>query len=158
MKQGQRKRTQKWYLENEKKVMNKFGFKPQPGSGNGDKFKEDGENDYSLAQLKSTDKDSYIFKLLDFKKLEHHAHDKLPVFITEFIGRETLITINSNDMYKFAELILKGGFKKESYNLDDDIEMDNKTIKSKSKQEEEELSDMEHMFKQREQRNKRRKW
>ena len=48
------RRHQKDWFDREKKVMEKLGLRPQPQSGAGWR-KEDGENDYVLCQLKSTD-------------------------------------------------------------------------------------------------------
>lgn len=86
-----RERSQKWYFQNEKEVMRELGFKPASGSGAGWLEKEDGENDHLIAQLKSTDKQSYKLNLLDLQKLEHHAlvSGKVPVFIIQFLGNDT---------------------------------------------------------------------
>ena len=51
-------RKQKFWFKNEKRVMKRLGFEPVPGSCSGWVNKEDGENEFALAQLKSTDADS----------------------------------------------------------------------------------------------------
>ena len=92
-----KKRTSKWYFKNEKAVMNKLGFKPQPGSGNSWLAKEDGENEFFLAQLKTTDADSYRINRLDLDKVEYHAlvNHKVPVFINQFLADGNIyLTIN----------------------------------------------------------------
>ena len=49
--------------------------------------KEDGENDYILCQLKSTDAASYQLRKLDFEKLLYHAEVdcKIPLFVIQFM-------------------------------------------------------------------------
>jgi hypothetical protein len=83
-----RERSQKWYFKNEKEVMKDLGLIPAKGSGSGWIDKEDGENDFIIAQLKSTDKESYRIKQLDIDKLEYHASvsNKIPLFIIEFLN------------------------------------------------------------------------
>ena len=49
----------KFWFKNEKRVMKRLGFEPVPGSGSGGVNKEDGENEFALAQLKATEADSY---------------------------------------------------------------------------------------------------
>lgn len=77
----------KWYFKNEKRIMKKLGFTPTQGSGSGWISKEDGENDYFLAQLKSTSANSYSIKRDDLDKLEYHSNvvHKIPVFVVQFI-------------------------------------------------------------------------
>lgn len=80
-------RTQKWYRRNEQKVMKELGFEPTPNSGAGWIFKEDGQTDFTIAQLKSTDASSISIRLLDLQKLESNAitAHKNPVFVIQFI-------------------------------------------------------------------------
>lgn len=92
-----KRRLSKWYFKNEKAVMSKLGFKPQPGSGNNWLAKEDGENEFFLAQLKTTDADSYRINRLDLDKVEYHAlvNHKIPVFINQFLADGHIyLTIN----------------------------------------------------------------
>jgi len=81
------KRPMKFYFKNEREVMLDLGLKPAKGSGSGWIEKEDGENDYVLAQLKSTDANSIRIRMLDIEKLEAHANTshKIPVFIVQFL-------------------------------------------------------------------------
>ena len=90
------KRSGKFYYKNEKQTLKSLGLKQVPGSGNGWVHKEDGENEYVLAQLKSTDAKSISLKLLDIEKLEYHANvsHKIPVFIVQFL--------KSNDVFRLA--------------------------------------------------------
>jgi len=91
MAQG-RQHNQKWYLENEKKVLRSIGLKPCRGSGNGMLDKEDGFNDEVIAQLKSTNKESYRLSQEDLIKLKYHAQvdHKLPLFLIEYLGYDEL--------------------------------------------------------------------
>ena len=84
-------RKQKFWFKNEKRVMKRLGFEPVPGSGSGWVNKEDGENEFALVQLKSTDADSYRLNYLDIEKLEYHAavSHKIPVMFVEFMDRGT---------------------------------------------------------------------
>lgn len=106
-----RERSAKWYFQNEKEVMEELGFTVTKGSGNTWIDKEDGHNDYVLAQLKSTDKESYKLNLLDLEKLEYNAtvSRKLPMFIIQFLqndDRYALVKIE--DIPKIAEYIKTG--------------------------------------------------
>ena len=49
------KRSFKFYRQNEAEVMKSLGLKPTKNSGSGWIEKEDGQNDYIICQLKSTD-------------------------------------------------------------------------------------------------------
>jgi hypothetical protein len=106
-----RQRTQKWYLRNEKEVMNDLGLKETKGSGGGWIEKEDGQNDFVIAQLKSTDKESYKLNKLDIEKLEYNAMvtKKIPMFVIQFLrddSRYALVAIE--DIPKIAEYINTG--------------------------------------------------
>ena len=52
------KRTGKFYRKNEAEVMKSLGLIPTKNSGSGWIEKEDGQNDYVICQLKSTDAQS----------------------------------------------------------------------------------------------------
>jgi Holliday junction resolvase len=110
-----RQRTQKWYLKNEAEVMQDLGLKPAKGSGNGWVEKEDGENDYVIAQLKSTDKESYKINQLDLEKLEYHAmvSSKTPMFVIQFLNNDSRYALVSiEDIPKIAEYINTGRIEK----------------------------------------------
>lgn len=89
------KRSGKFYYRNERETLEALGLKQVPGSGNGWVAKEDGENDYILAQLKSTDSSSYRLNLLDWKKLEFHASvsHKIPVFLIQFLQQNKIYAL-----------------------------------------------------------------
>ena len=101
-------RSGKFWLRNEKRVMKMLGFEPVSGSGNGWIHKEDGENEAALAQLKSTESGSFKLTVVDLEKLEYHAavSNKIPVFVIEFLGRETYALVNIKDFYRLQDLTL----------------------------------------------------
>lgn len=84
------------WIKIEKALMRTYGLRPQPASGSGDIFKEDGESDKLVAQLKSTEGKSISFKKSDFLKLVKHAWEshKRPVFFFNFMsGNESLVLV-----------------------------------------------------------------
>ena len=102
------RRTGKFYSKNEKEIMNRYGLKATPMSGAGWIAKEDGYNDYVLAQLKSTDANSYKLLLDDIDKLEYHAivENKIPLFIIEFLQRdEVYFVFKPNDLVKLSKYL-----------------------------------------------------
>lgn len=100
-------RKQKFWFKNEKRVMKRLGFEPVPGSGSGWVNKEDGENEFALAQLKSTDADSYRLNYLDIEKLEYHAavSHKIPVMFVEFMDRGVYAVLKVENMIDFAQTL-----------------------------------------------------
>lgn len=82
------KRSTKFYRKNEEEVMESLGLRPTPNSGAGWLAKEDGDNDFVICQLKSTDAKSISVKLQDIHTLEYHAEvsHKLPVFAIQFLS------------------------------------------------------------------------
>jgi hypothetical protein len=136
------KRSTKFYRKNEEEVMKRFGFIPTKNSGAGWIEKEDGYNEFLLAQLKSTDADSVAIKIHDLHKLEYNsivAH-KIPVFMVEFIQHgEVYVMVKPNDLPSLSQYLNCG----ESNVISSQpiIELDNKeavtkvikTIKSSSK-------------------------
>ena len=78
--------NKKFWRKNERDVCKQLGLRPVPGSGAGME-KEDGENDYILCQLKSTDAASYQLRKLDVEKLLYHAEIdcKIPLFVIQFM-------------------------------------------------------------------------
>ena len=101
-----RKRSGKFYSNNEKKTLESLGFVPSPMSGAGWIVKEDGENDVAMVQLKSTDSSSYRFDILDMKKLEYHAYvsNKVPIFLVQFLKQDKVYAIvdvsNIDDLFE----------------------------------------------------------
>lgn len=101
-----RKRSGKFYSNNEKKTLESLGFVPSPMSGAGWIVKEDGENDVAMVQLKSTDSSSYRLDILDMKKLEYHAYvsNKVPIFLVQFLKHDKVYAIvdvsNIDDLFE----------------------------------------------------------
>lgn len=85
----------KFYSKNEKEVMKGLGLTPAPASGAGWIVKEDGENELSMVQLKSTDSTRYTLDMLDMKKLEYHAQvsNKIPIFLVQFLQEDRMYAI-----------------------------------------------------------------
>jgi len=91
------KHNTKFYFRNEKEVMKSLGLTPTKGSGSGWIEKEDGQNEYLIAQLKSTEAESIRIKFSDIKTLEYNASvaHKVPVFVVE--------DLNTKDLYLVAK-------------------------------------------------------
>lgn len=106
-----RERTGKWYFRNENEVIKSLGLTPAIGSGNTWLDKEDGSNEHIIAQLKSTDKQSFNVKKLDIDKLEHNAliANKVPVFIIQFLKDDTRYAMMAiEDIPKINEYLNTG--------------------------------------------------
>ena len=82
------KRTTKFYRKNEEEVMKSLGLKPTKNSGSGWIEKEDGQNDFVICQLKSTDAQSIKVNQKDIRVLEKNAlvSHKLPLFAIQFLN------------------------------------------------------------------------
>ncbi len=99
------KRSGKFYSKNEQEVMNELNLIPCKQSGAGWLEKEDGYNNEILAQLKSTDSNSYRFSLDDWYKLLYHANEqhKLPLFVLQFLeDNEQLLILRKEDLKAIA--------------------------------------------------------
>ena len=107
-----RKRSGKFYFKNEKEVMNSLGLKQVPGSGNvWSSSHEDGENDFILCQLKSTDAQSIRVQQVDIRKLEEHASisQKFPLFAIQFLNTgEIWLMAKPEDFADVANYIVTG--------------------------------------------------
>lgn len=106
------KRSGKFYYKNEREVMESLGLKQVPGSGNRwNTSKEDGENDFILCQLKSTDANSIRVQKLDIDKLIEHsttAH-KLPLFAIQFLkSNEVWLMARPEDFTEITKYINTG--------------------------------------------------
>lgn len=82
------KRSTKFYRKNEEEVMKSLGLQPTPNSGSGWIIKEDGQNDFVICQLKSTDAQSIKVNQKDIRILEKNARieHKLPLFAIQFLN------------------------------------------------------------------------
>lgn len=117
------KRSTKFYRKNEAEIMKQLGFKPTPNSGAGWVFKEDGQNDQCICQLKSTDKRSISIKQDDLHILEQNAAvaHKLPVFALQFLNtNEVWVMIKPEDLGLIQSLI-RGEDISEQLNINDDL-------------------------------------
>lgn len=92
------RRAGKFYINNEKELMRQIGLNPTAASGAGWLEKEDGQNEYIICQLKSTDANSYRLNIKDIKTLEANAAiaHKTPMFLIQFL--------KSNDCFVVAKL------------------------------------------------------
>lgn len=102
------KRSTKFYRKNEREVMLKLGIKPTINSGAGWIEKEDGQNDYIIAQLKSTDADSIKIVLNDVHILETNAavSHKIPIFILQFLKTDDVfISVRPADLPQIVEYL-----------------------------------------------------
>lgn len=115
------KRSGKFYRKNEREVMEDLGFKPTPNSGSGWIVKEDGQNDYLICQLKSTDAQSIKVNQKDIRMLEKNAavEHKLPVFAIQFLNtNEVWLMCKPEDISDVAEYIVTGKYEKNEMVLD----------------------------------------
>lgn len=104
-------RTGKFYRKNEKEIMEMIGLTPTVNSGSGWVEKEDGESDYILCQLKSTDAGSIKIDKQDLDTLEYHASvsHKLPVFAIQFLrSNKVYLIVNPDQLCDVAKYIKTG--------------------------------------------------
>jgi hypothetical protein len=88
-----------------------LGLEPTKNSGAGWIEKEDGQSEFVIAQLKSTDKDSMQIRLKDFTTLEYNAtiSHKIPIFVIQFIKDDDVyILARPADIPELAQLIETG--------------------------------------------------
>lgn len=118
------KRSFKFYRKNEEEVMESLGLKPTKNSGSGWIEKEDGQNDYLICQLKSTDAQSIKVNQKDIRILEYNAEvaHKIPIFAIQFLNTgEVWLMAKPEDFTSVSEYI-KTGKTISSATLFDDIE------------------------------------
>lgn len=107
-------RSFKFYRKNEQEVMESLGLKPTKNSGSGWIEKEDGQNDYVICQLKSTDAQSIKVNQKDIRTLEKNAiiEHKIPMFAIQFLNTgEVWLMLKPEDLPDAAEYILTGSIK-----------------------------------------------
>lgn len=105
------KRTGKFYRKNEAEVMKSLGLVPTKNSGSGWIEKEDGQNDYVICQLKSTDAQSIKVNQKDIHILEYNASvtKKLPMFAIQFLNTdEVWLMVKPSDISEIAKYIDTG--------------------------------------------------
>ena len=109
------KRTTRFYRKNEKEVMESLGMQGTPNSGAGWIVKEDGQSEYLICQLKSTDAQSISIKQKDIRLLEDNAAvaHKIPIFAIQFLNTgEVWLMAKPGDFTDVAEYIQTGETKK----------------------------------------------
>lgn len=105
------KRSTRFYRRNEEEVMEALGLQPTKNSGAGWVEKEDGQNDYLIAQLKSTDANSIRVQLKDIEILEANAlvAHKVPMFVIQFLGTgDIFVMARPSDMEQVVQYINTG--------------------------------------------------
>jgi len=149
----------KFWFKNEKEVMKKLGFEPVKGSGSGWIHKEDGESEFALAQLKSTEAESYKLNYLDIEKLEYHASvsHKIPVFVIEFLNRGIYVLLNVSDFERIKELCFGGQKHEEDLVISEDIIEERLHLTDKKLNVKSSSYDREKFYKEREKQWKKRK-
>ena len=129
------KRSGKFYRRNEAEVMKSLGLIPTKNSGCGWIEKEDGQNDYVICQLKSTDAQSIKVNQKDIRILEYNASvtKKLPMFAIQFLNTdEVWLMVKPTDIVEVSKFIETGKCEvSESMIENQDSESENKRIKKK---------------------------
>ena len=130
-------RSFKFYRKNEEEVMESLGLKPTKNSGSGWIEKEDGQNDYVICQLKSTDAQSIKVNQKDIRVLEKNARveHKLPLFAIQFLNTgEVWLMAKPEDFTSVAQYIDTGICEvKESIEVEDvKLKVKNKISSSES--------------------------
>ena len=107
------KRSGKFYRKNEADVMRSLGLEPTPNSGSGPIWKEDGQSDEVICQLKSTDASSIRINKKDLDVLSYNAAvaHKLPVFAIQFLqSNEVYLLIKPELLCEAAKYIKTGEY------------------------------------------------
>lgn len=105
------KRSGKFYRKNEAEVMRSLGLEPTPNSGSGPIWKEDGQSEHVICQLKSTDAQSIRINKKDIDTLNYNAAvaHKLPVFAIQFLQSNEVYLIVKPEMLCEAANYIKTG-------------------------------------------------
>ena len=107
------KRSGKFYRKNEADIMRSLGLEPTPNSGSGPIWKEDGQSDDVICQLKSTDANSIRVNKKDLDVLSYNAAvaHKLPVFAIQFLqSNEVYLLIKPEMLCEAAKYIETGEY------------------------------------------------
>ena len=137
------KRSGKFYRKNEAEVMRSLGLTPTKNSGSGWIEKEDGQSEYVICQLKSTDASSIKINKKDLDTLQYNASvsHKIPVFAIQFLqSNEVYLLVKPDMLCEAAQYIETGEYKSEGIfsgvclsDYDDLAVNPEKIIKSSSK-------------------------
>lgn len=105
------KRSGKFYRKNEAEIMRSLGLEPTPNSGSGSIWKEDGQSEHIICQLKSTDAQSIRVNKKDLDVLSYNAEvaHKLPVFAIQFLQSNEVYLIVKPEMLCEAAQYIKTG-------------------------------------------------
>ena len=151
------KRSGKFYRKNEAEVMRSLGLEPTPNSGSGPIWKEDGQSEDVICQLKSTDAQSIRVNKKDIDTLIYNAAvaHKLPVFAIQFLqSNEVYLLVRPEELCEAAKYIQTGEYESanEFVGLDlseheDAYAIGGKVIRSSSKAREEFKKENERKFK-----------
>lgn len=115
------KRSGKFYRKNEAEIMESLGLKPTINSGSTWIEKEDGQNDYLICQLKSTDAESIRVQQKDIRILEENAitAHKIPLFAIQFLNtNEVWLMAKPEDFSDVAQYINTGKTTKRESDFD----------------------------------------
>lgn len=107
------KRSGKFYHKNEADVMRSLGLEPTPNSGSGPIWKEDGQSEEVICQLKSTDAESIRIHKKDLDTLSYNAAvaHKLPVFAIQFLqSNEVYLLVKPDMLCEAAQYIETGEY------------------------------------------------
>ena len=118
------KRSGKFYRKNEADVMRSLGLEPTPNSGSGWLVKEDGQSEYVICQLKSTDANSIKVNKKDLDVLSYNAAvaHKLPVFAIQFLqSSEVYLVIKPEMLCEAAKYIETGEYESANEFVDIDL-------------------------------------
>lgn len=118
------KQTTRFYRQNEAEVMKDLGLRPTKNSGSGWIEKADGQNDYILCELKSTEKASIGVKFADIAKLEEQAivSNKLPLFaINDLTNSEVFVIMRPEHIQDIAKYLKTGKGDKQAVAARQDI-------------------------------------
>ena len=107
------KRSGKFYRKNEAEVMRALGLEPTPNSGSGPVWKEDGQSEHVICQLKSTDANSIRVNKGDIDTLLYNAAvaHKIPVFAIQFLqSNEVYLIVKPEELCEAARYIKTGEY------------------------------------------------
>lgn len=129
------KRSGKFYRKNEADVMRSLGLEPTPNSGSGWLVKEDGQSEYVICQLKSTDANSIKVNKKDLDVLSYNAAvaHKLPVFAIQFLqSSEVYLIVKPEMLCEAAKYIETGEYESANEFVGIDLS-EHETMTSKTK-------------------------
>lgn len=118
------KRSGKFYRKNEAEVMKSLGLEPTPNSGSGPIWKEDGQSENVICQLKSTDAQSIRVNKRDIDILNYNAAvaHKLPVFAIQFLqSNELYLLVKPGELTEIAKYIQTGEYESTNKLVDIDL-------------------------------------